>query len=144
MTGMEMTTLTPPIKWPGGKYYLAQRVVALMPQHTHYVEPFAGGLAVLLAKNSDGVSEVVNDLHGHLTNFWRVLQDPDQFERFRRIVEAVPFSERELDDAHDNLDGCPDLIRCNGPFGSLSPAGNRWPAAWTASRRCPGRGPGGT
>jgi hypothetical protein len=37
------TTLTPPLKWHGGKHYLARQVVALMPSHLHYVEPFAGG-----------------------------------------------------------------------------------------------------
>ena len=36
-----------------------------MPPHTHYVEPYAGGLSVLLAKPCDGSSEVVNDLDGN-------------------------------------------------------------------------------
>ena len=38
-----------PLKTHGGKRYLAERLVALMPPHTHYVEPFAGGLSVLFA-----------------------------------------------------------------------------------------------
>src|SRR3989440_11889113 len=87
--------LVPPLKWHGGKHYLAGRIVALMPPHTHYVEPFAGGLAVLLAKDPDGVSEVVNDIDAGLTNFWRVLQDEETFTAFRRRLEAVPFSEAE-------------------------------------------------
>jgi DNA adenine methylase len=100
-----MTTIpTPPLKWHGGKQYLARRIVELMPAHTHYVEPYAGGLAVLLEKNPDGVSEVVNDLHSRLTDFWRVLQSPKHFERFRRYVEAVPFSEAEWRDAMAALD----------------------------------------
>ena len=40
--------LTPPLKYHGGKTNLARRIVELMPPHLHYVEPFAGGLAVLL------------------------------------------------------------------------------------------------
>lgn len=94
-----MTTLAAPIKYHGGKHYLAKRIVALMPPHTHYVEPYFGGGSVLLAKNPEGVSEVVNDIDGHLTHFWRVLQGEQSFERFRRVVEAVPFSEREWGDA---------------------------------------------
>jgi site-specific DNA-adenine methylase len=43
--------LTPPLKWHGGKHYLATKIMALMPPHLHYVEPYAGWLAVLLAKN---------------------------------------------------------------------------------------------
>lgn len=93
--------LTPPLKWHGGKHYLAPRVVALMPPHLHYVEPFAGGLSVLLAKDPDGVSEVVNDANRRLTNFWFVLQSPPHFEEFRRHVEAVPFSEVEFEAANE-------------------------------------------
>ena len=62
-----------PLKTHGGKHYLAQKIIALMPAHTHFVEPYAGGLAVLLAKDPEGVSEVVNDLDGNITNFWQVL-----------------------------------------------------------------------
>src|SRR5438046_2238485 len=91
--------LSPPLKWHGGKHYLAQKILSLMPAHVHYVEPYAGGLAVLLAKNPQGVSEVVNDLDGELTNFWRVLQSRETFERFQRIVQAIPFSEVEWDES---------------------------------------------
>ncbi len=85
----------PPLKWHGGKHYLASRIIALMPKHTHYVEPFAGGLSVLLAKGPEGVSEVVNDLNGQLTNFWDVIRLPELFERFQRMAQATPFSELE-------------------------------------------------
>ena len=39
--------VSPPLKWHGGKWYLAPKIVALMPPHIHYVEPFAGGLESL-------------------------------------------------------------------------------------------------
>ena len=97
-----------PLKWHGGKNYLAPWIVARMPPHRHYVEPYAGGLAVLLARNPEGVSEVVNDLHRDLVGFWRVLQDQDAFERFGRIVEAVPFSRAEWHDAREGLASQPD------------------------------------
>src|SRR5207248_1650852 len=35
-----------PLKWHGGKHYLARRIVALMPRHLHYCEPFFGGGSV--------------------------------------------------------------------------------------------------
>lgn len=50
---------------------------------------------MLLAKDPEGVSEVVNDLNGNLTHFYRVLQDEERFAKFRRRVEATPFSEHE-------------------------------------------------
>lgn len=94
-----LSHLSPPLKWHGGKFYLASKIVGLMPPHTHYVEPYAGGLSVMFAKDPEGVSEVANDLHGDLTNFWRVLQVDETFERFKRVLEAVPFSEVEWRDA---------------------------------------------
>lgn len=92
-------TLSSPLKYHGGKTFLASRIVALMPPHLHYVEPFAGGLSVLLAKDPLDHSEVVNDLDGRLTNFWRVLQDEKLYAGFHRIMEAMPFSEIEWQEA---------------------------------------------
>src|SRR5262245_33475605 len=77
-----MPRLTPPLKWHGGKHYLAQQIVALMPPHLHYVEPCFGGGAVLLAHSGEGRSELINDVDGRLMNFWRVLQNPNQFAAF--------------------------------------------------------------
>jgi DNA adenine methylase len=107
------TTVAPPLKWHGGKHYLARRIIALMPRHMHYVEPYAGGLAVLLARDPTdprlwagngsgerGVSEVANDLNGHLVNFWRVLRGEDTFGRFLRQVQAIPLSRAEWEAAH--------------------------------------------
>ncbi len=86
-----------PLKWHGGKFYLAPKIVELMPAHLHYVEPYAGGLSVLLCKNPEGTSEVVNDMHGELTNFWNVLKSETDFARMQRILQATPFSEVEFD-----------------------------------------------
>lgn len=96
--------LSQPLKWHGGKHYLAKRIVELMPPHTHYVEPYAGGLSVLLAKDPIDISECVNDIDGDLVNFWWVLKDVDQFSQFQRMVQAVPFSEQDWEDAAVVLD----------------------------------------
>lgn len=65
----------------GGKTMLAGRIVSVLPQHRGYVEPFAGSLAVLLAKQRSPM-ETVNDLDGELMTFWRVLRDrPDDLAR---------------------------------------------------------------
>lgn len=90
--------LSRPLKWHGGKARLASKIVGMMPSHLHYVEPFAGGLSVLLEKNPEGVSEVVNDANRALTNFWRVLRCEVLFPDFVRQVECVPFSEAEFRD----------------------------------------------
>lgn len=80
-----------PIKWHGGKHYLAKALIALFPPHLTYCEPFAGGLAVLLEKPLG--AETVNDLDGELTTFWRVLASPELFGGLCRLLDATPFSE---------------------------------------------------
>ena len=72
---------------------MAPAIVAMMPPHLHYCEPYAGGLSVLLAKDPEGHSEAVNDLDGDLMNFWRVLRSPTLFSAFEREAQAIPFSE---------------------------------------------------
>jgi DNA adenine methylase len=101
-----------------------------MPRHLHYVEAYAGGLAVLLVRDPDdrrlwlkdnppahhrGVSEVVNDLHGDLMCFWATLRDAREplYER----LAATEFGEEVWRRARDYLetlppwDGTPDVTR---------------------------------
>lgn len=82
-----------PLKYPGGKSYLATKIVKLFPPHLHRVEPYFGGGSVTLASDPEGVSEVVNDVNGDLMNFWEVLQGEENFSRFVRLCQATPFSE---------------------------------------------------
>ncbi len=82
-----------PLKWHGGKHHLAGSINALAPTHKHYVEPFAGGLSVLLNYTGPPRSEVVNDLDRHLITFWSVLRDEKSFDLFVRMCQATPFSE---------------------------------------------------
>lgn len=85
-----------PLKWHGGKHYLAKKIVAMMPKTTQYVEPYAGGLSVLLARDEPFGAEIINDKDRHLTNFWKVLQHEHTFEKFMRVMNNTPFSEDEF------------------------------------------------
>lgn len=105
--------LRQPIKRHGGKAYLAEKIIGLMPPRAknpnnpaaddpgwcHYVEPYFGGGAVLLAQDPEGISEVVNDIDGDLTNFWYSLKDDHQLAQFQRFVEATPCSQVEFEKA---------------------------------------------
>lgn len=108
--------MKPPFAYYGGKTKLADQIAALLPKHTHYVEPFAGSLAVLLAKGRSKM-ETVNDLDGDLMNFWRVLRD--QPEELTRAMTLTPHSRAEQVAAYD-LTNCDDLERARRVWVLLS------------------------
>ena len=63
----------PLLRWPGRKSRLMKHLLPLVPEHVCYCEPFAGSLAMLLAKPRAKV-EIVNDLNGDLVSLYRNLQ----------------------------------------------------------------------
>lgn len=90
--------MKPPIGYYGSKATVAGRIAALLPPHRHYVEPYAGSLAVLLAKPPAKL-ETVNDLDRELVTFWRVLRDrPDDL---RRAVDFTPHARAEHEQAYE-------------------------------------------
>lgn len=85
-----------PLRWHGGKSFLADWILSLMPEHVHYVEPYFGGGSLLFSKSPEqyeGVSEVVNDLDEDLTNFWEVLRDPRHSTTLYAMLNNTPVSE---------------------------------------------------
>jgi DNA adenine methylase len=86
-------SLTAPFPWFGGKSRVASAVWERFGDVRNYVEPFAGSLAVLLARPSDAKVETVNDKDCYISNFWRaVQQDPEQVAFFADspVNEADP------------------------------------------------------
>lgn len=74
----EKATLKAPFPYFGGKSRVASLVWSRFGDVMNYVEPFAGSLAVLLARPFPPRQETVNDADCYISNFWRALQgDPD-------------------------------------------------------------------
>ena len=71
---------------PAGKKRLAKRLVALLPPHKTYVEPFAGSAAVLFAKDP-AETEVINDADLEIAQAYRLIKrlSRKQIERLRRM-----------------------------------------------------------
>lgn len=91
---MGKAAMRSPIKWLGGKGKMASKLMALVPRHHIYVEPFGGGASMLFAKAPSPV-EVYNDIDSGLVNFFRVLRDPETFGQLQRMVELTPHSKEE-------------------------------------------------
>lgn len=99
--------MKPVISYYGGKLRQASNIVSLIPKHTVYVEPFAGGAAIFFAKpwpevgNSNHYREYLNDTDERLINFYRVLQTPKKREALIERLSLTLFSEAEYAKAKD-------------------------------------------
>src|ERR1051326_7379282 len=83
-----------PLAYIGGKNRLAKQKVSLLPEHTAYVEPFAGGAQVFFHKEPSKV-EVLNDLDFEIVNFFRVCQH--HYEELVRYLNYCLISRRWYD-----------------------------------------------
>ena len=65
----------PPLKWAGGKRWLVSQLKPIWEENTtrRYVEPFCGGLAVVLGLQPR--TALLNDVNPHLINFYRHVQN---------------------------------------------------------------------
>jgi len=69
------------VPYLGGKRLLAKTILALLPGHHLYCEPFGGSGTILLEK-PPSPAEVFNDLNGDMINLFRAIQHhPDEFLR---------------------------------------------------------------
>ena len=99
----KLPSLRAPFPWFGGKARVAehvwQRLGAVGPDACqHYIEPFLGSAAVLLARpGGAGKVETVNDANGYLVNLWRALRAAPA-----ELAEAVvgPVAEVDLHARH--------------------------------------------
>jgi len=95
--------------WYGGKYSHLGWLLPLLPEATHYCEPFGGSAAVLLNRVPSPI-KTYNDIDGEVVNFFRVLR-----EQKDALIEAIglpPFSREEFEKAiSESIDGLSDLER---------------------------------
>ncbi|TMJ19023.1 MAG: DNA adenine methylase [Alphaproteobacteria bacterium] len=73
---VSVTPVTPPAPYVGGKSRLAKRLIAMIDAipHKTYAEPFLGMGGVFLRRHRKPSSEVINDLSGDVSTFFRILQ----------------------------------------------------------------------
>lgn len=93
------TSKRPALRYHGGKWLLAKRILEHFPQHRIYVEPFGGAASVLIQKPR-AYGEIYNDLEDEVVNFFTVLRSggaPD----LQRALELTPFARVEFEDAQE-------------------------------------------
>lgn len=87
------------LNYPGSKWGMAKEIVALMPKHRSYLEPFFGSGAVLFNKPPSAI-ETVNDIDGDIVNFFSVLRS--QPKELAEAFSLTPYARDVFNDAHEN------------------------------------------
>ncbi|UJS17860.1 MAG: DNA adenine methylase [Candidatus Jettenia sp.] len=96
--------LKSPINRMGGKYFLKDWLIQHIPQHTLYCEVFGGAGHVLFSKSPSRV-EVLNDVDGHLINFFCVLQHPEKRGKLVEVLQHMPYSRQLWQEMRDRIRG---------------------------------------
>ena len=86
------------LRYPGSKQRIAPWIISQMPKHHSYLEPYAGGLAVLINKEPSRI-ETVNDLDDDVVNLFRVIQNAGTREELIRLIVYTPYARTEYDNA---------------------------------------------
>jgi len=85
-----VSALRAPFPYFGGKRRAASLVWEALGNVDHYVEPFCGSAAVLLARPHVGRCETINDRDGMVANFWRAVRSqPDAVAAVRVLCPAT-------------------------------------------------------
>jgi DNA adenine methylase len=90
----------------GGKWRIAPWIIAHLPPHRIYVEPFGGAGSVLVRKQRS-FAEVYNDLDGQVVGLFRILRNRRQASQLIRAIALTPFARAEFELAYEELTGDP-------------------------------------
>ena len=86
-----MLSVKSPIGGIGGKTYLTRFLLEHIPEHTTYVEPFAGGAKLLFAKEPSP-TEILNDVDNNIVNLYRVIQNSEKRQKLVNLLNETPYS----------------------------------------------------
>jgi DNA adenine methylase len=98
------TQVRSPLKWIGGKFHSAARILAAFPPpdwYNTYHEPCGGAAHVLMLKPNWGHREIYNDLNDDLCNFW--LQVQNHADELVERLQALPYSRKLYYEFHIRL-----------------------------------------
>ncbi|HEY0323804.1 MAG TPA: DNA adenine methylase [Pyrinomonadaceae bacterium] len=75
-------TINSPFRYAGGKFYARNLILEHIPQHSYYIEPFAGGASIFFAKQKVE-DNWLNDIDKALVNTYLIIRDmPEELIEF--------------------------------------------------------------
>ncbi len=116
------------LKYPGGKWRIADWIISFFPEHKVYCEPFFGSGACFFRKQPAYI-ETINDLNGDIVNLFRVCRDyPDELAK---AINLTPFARDEFISCNTLSDNPIEqarrtIVRYHQSFGTSNSSKNSW------------------
>lgn len=116
------------LKYPGGKWRIADWIISYFPEHKVYCEPFFGSGAVFFNKQPCYI-ETINDMNGDIVNLFRVCRDYP--EELAKAINLTPFARDEFVKCNIPSDNPIEqarrtLVRYHQSFGTSNSSKNSW------------------
>ncbi len=116
------------LKYPGGKWRIADWIISHFSEHKVYCEPFFGSGAVFFNKEPSYI-ETVNDIDGDIVNLFRVARDFP--EKLAQLIELTPFARDEFRYCYEWSDDPIEqarrtIVRYHQSFGTSNSSKNSW------------------
>lgn len=116
------------LKYPGGKWRIADWIISYFPKHKVYVEPYFGSGACFFNKTPSYI-ETINDIDGNIVNLFRVCREYP--EELARAINLTPFSRYEFISCNTPSDNPIEqarrtLVRYHQSFGTSNSSKNSW------------------
>lgn len=127
------------LKYPGGKWRIADWIISHLPPHKVYLEPFFGSGGVFFNKEP-AYLETINDINGDIVNLFKVCRERPQ--ELARALEFTPWAREEYRNCYeitgDEVERARrTLVRHHQSFGTTNSNLNSWRNSQTyKSPRC--------
>ena len=117
------------LKYPGGKWRIAEWIIGYFPEHKVYCEPFFGSGAVFFNKKPCYI-ETINDVDGNIVNLFKVCREHPA--ELAAAINLTPFSRDEFVSCYEMAVEDPierarrTVVRYHQSFGTSNSCKNSW------------------
>lgn len=116
------------LKYPGGKWRIAEWIISHFPSHKVYCEPFFGSGAVFFKKRPAYI-ETINDVNGDIVNLFRVCRERPA--ELAAVLDLTPWARDEYKDCYaiegDEVERARRfVVRHHQSFGTTNSNLNTW------------------
>lgn len=116
------------LKYPGGKWRVAEWIISHFPPHKVYCEPFFGSGAVFFKKSAAYI-ETINDVYGDIVNLFKVCRERPA--ELAAALELTPWAREEYINCYeiegDEVERARRLlVRHHQSFGTTNSNLNTW------------------